>query len=194
MTGPEVLDGIDWPSRQARAAIPYEVIDGLPVNPARPDLPEGRGDLWVWGEQQAADALVMAWVDGVRHVLLVLRGDGHGWAIPGGMLDPGETPEAAARRELLEETALDLSGHPCQVDEPQYMDDPRAGQAAWVVSSLAVFDLGVVEELPVVTAGDDAAAVAWVPADTFEQLVGKLADVGGVVFPAHVATLRYLLG
>ena len=39
-------------------------------------------------------------------VLLIRRGDNGLWDVPGGGLESGETPEAAARRELSEETGL----------------------------------------------------------------------------------------
>lgn len=33
------------------------------------------------------------------------------WGVPAGKLEPGETPEAAARRELFEETGIRLAPH-----------------------------------------------------------------------------------
>lgn len=42
-------------------------------------------------------------------VLIERRNPPHGWAIPGGFVDMGETLEHAARREALEETALHVT-------------------------------------------------------------------------------------
>ena len=41
-----------------------------------------------------------------RKVLLNLRSDTHTWGIPGGAIEPGETLEETAARELKEETSL----------------------------------------------------------------------------------------
>lgn len=50
-------------------------------------------------------ALVAWWHEG--RVLLVLNRHRACWELPGGMIDPGETPYEAAVRELREETGLE---------------------------------------------------------------------------------------
>jgi len=55
----------------------------------------------------AVDTIIeMADRPGRPIVLIERRNPPHGWAIPGGFVDVGETLEAAAVREALEETSL----------------------------------------------------------------------------------------
>jgi 2-dehydropantoate 2-reductase len=54
----------------------------------------------------AADVMV---IDGDKVLLIERKFPPFGWALPGGMVDYGECVEHAAVRELLEETAIDLS-------------------------------------------------------------------------------------
>ena len=197
MNAPAIEDPalINWAVRQAAAAIPYEVVDGRPVNPHRPTGRAGRGDLWHWGEQQAADAAVFAHRDGVRHLLMVERADGHGWALPGGCLDDGEDPLRAAVRELKEETGLALDGVSWRVLPVRYVPDPRATDEAWMVTWPAIADLGEVAELPAVAGADDAWRAEWVLADSYDALQADLMEVyGGRVFVAHREMLAELLG
>jgi ADP-ribose pyrophosphatase len=209
VTGRGVADGwadpetdpalISWEERQAAAAIPFDIsIDGRPLSPFPPSpVARGRNRLGRWGENLMADALVTATYAGVRYVLLIRRGDGMGWAVPGGKTEPGETGLQAALRELAEETTLVITDPAlCRPWPARHVDDPRASDEAWAVTLPVRIDLGTVDSLLGVTGGDDAAAAAWIPARDYPQLEAslKLDHQGGRVFKAHVTMLRQLLG
>jgi ADP-ribose pyrophosphatase len=188
---------IDWYPRRYVAAIPFELVDGRPVNPCESTgIRYGRNELGHWGEQVCADALV-TFTDyaGRRWALMVERSDGHGWALPGGKVDPGEDPADAAIRELFEETGLVVRNLLTRMDAPRYVPDPRASDEAWMVTFLTRLDLGTLTEFPPVTGADDAVRAAWVRADNADVLAVYLADVHhGEIFPAHRAMLADALG
>ncbi|WP_345350969.1 NUDIX domain-containing protein [Actinoallomurus liliacearum] len=134
---------------------------------------------------------------GRRLILMVERADGHGWAVPGGFVDPGEVDRKAYReaaaRELNEETGLTLPGASWTEMKPRYVPDPRASDEAWMVTVPCVADLDV-DQLPSVKGQDDAKHAVWVPADSYDELVEYLDRVhSGKVFAAHVDMLRSLL-
>jgi ADP-ribose pyrophosphatase YjhB (NUDIX family) len=190
---------IDWAERQARAAIPFEVIGGRPVNPCeKTGITRGRNEMGFWGEQQMADALTTCTYHGRRYLLMIERGDGYGWAVPGGHVEDGETGTDAAVRELTEETGLRGVAATAQPMRPRYVPDPRASDEAWAVTWPVHIDLGEVADrgaLPAVLGDDDARRAEWIPAYNYPQLAEHLDRFfGGRVFAAHVAMLGDFLG
>jgi 8-oxo-dGTP diphosphatase len=109
------------------------------------------------------DLVVLTLRDDALHVLLVERGADPWrgrWALPGGFVHPDEGLDAAAARELAEETGVrDVPGH---LEQLASYGDPDRDPRMRVVS---VAYLALAPDLPEPRAGSDAAGAAWVRVD-----------------------------
>lgn len=94
----------------------------------------------------AADVIIHYPGDNI--VLIERKYEPYGWALPGGHVDVGETVEDAARREMKEETNLDVD----LIRMVGVYSDPKRDPRRHVVS---VAFVAVADGMPV--AGDDAA-------------------------------------
>jgi 8-oxo-dGTP diphosphatase len=106
------------------------------------------------------DVVILTMAEGVLHVLLVRRGQepfGGMWAIPGGFKRPDETLDEAARRELSEETGVDV---PSLLTQFGAYGDPGRDPRTNVVT---VAYLAVLRDVGAIVAGTDAAAAGLVP-------------------------------
>jgi ADP-ribose pyrophosphatase YjhB (NUDIX family) len=110
-------------------------VSGRPLNPVGRTGVIGRGNLGRWGTNFAADPFVKR-IDpetGRLQILLIKRPDGS-WALPGGMVDKGESFSAAARRELGEEA--DATVNLTEEIYKGYVDDTRNTDNAWMETSV----------------------------------------------------------
>src|SRR5699024_7815281 len=79
-TSPDDITAEEWQQRQAAAVVPYERdARGWPLNPQGRTGRTGRNTK-KWGENAAADAIVLAGHGSQRHVLLIQRDDIGTWA------------------------------------------------------------------------------------------------------------------
>ncbi|XP_069042396.1 ADP-ribose pyrophosphatase, mitochondrial isoform X2 [Lepisosteus oculatus] len=181
----------------------YRVQDGQPLNPRGRTGLAGRGLLGHWGPNHAADPIVTRWkrdAEGeqvldpssglpVLQFISIKRKDCGEWALPGGMVDPGEKVSATLQREFSEEALnslalpseerarlsqriTELFSSPGLQVYKGYVDDPRNTDNAWMETVAVNFhdETGdSVSGLPL-HAGDDAGQVAWVDVDSSLRL------------------------
>lgn len=163
--------------------IQHDPENGRPLNPDGRTGITGRGALGKWGANHAADALLTRVSDetGALEVLLILRPSGE-WAIPGGMLDPGESALDATRRELEEETTLTLDATRGRLVYQGLGDGPRNTDNAWIETTVYHFHLdrasSVQQQTP--QAQSDAKEVKWF-AVTPELIASLYANHGALV-------------
>lgn len=129
------------------------------------------------------DALVVC----ASHVLLVQRGRSPGkglLALPGGFVEPDDTLEQSARRELQEETGLVLepAAWRAALQGVEVFDHPGRSQRGRTITHVYVLHLPG-DTLPEVAGADDAAAADWVP-------LAELSHLEPQFFEDHFHVLR----
>lgn len=125
----------------------------------------------------------------------IQRKDCGQWALPGGMVDPGEKVSETLKREFMEEAfnSLETPAEQRRVDEAMiseffaggvdiykgYVDDPRNTDNAWMETVAVNFhdeDGHHVGKFNL-RAGDDAAKVRWLDIDASLDLYASHSDL-----------------
>jgi ADP-ribose pyrophosphatase YjhB (NUDIX family) len=159
---------------------------GYPLNPIGRTGLKGRGFLGNWGPNHAADPVVCRInpETGRLQFVLVLRADNNEWALPGGMVEAGQTIPDARTREFAEESLgyEPLEGETDEefnqrvktalsnlfsYDEDNVLfegvvDDPRNTDNAWMETTVMLTFLTGSNANLELKAGDDAKLARWI--------------------------------
>ncbi|XP_021962376.1 ADP-ribose pyrophosphatase, mitochondrial isoform X2 [Folsomia candida] len=169
--------------------------DGYPLNPMGRTGLSGRGSLGRWGPNHAADCVMTRWkLDDKKEVFIspddnlpklefiaIVRLDTGEVALPGGMVDQGEDPVTAAKREFVEEV-LGLEYADLWRDSPLnedmtevfsnekivdrcYVDDRRNTDNAWIETCAVNFHISsktlqILHKMKF-RSGSDAKSACW---------------------------------
>jgi ADP-ribose pyrophosphatase YjhB (NUDIX family) len=108
-----------------------------------------------------------------HEILLVRRADNGQWAPVTGIVDPGEDPGVAARREALEETGVEIRVErlaAVRVDEPVHY--PNGDSAVYLDHTFACTWLSGVAHV----ADDESTDVRWFPREALPEMKPVLRD------------------
>jgi len=179
----------------------YPVENGFPINPIGRTGMTGRGLLGKWGPNHAADPVVTRWKRDAKGEIVkdsksskpilefvgIKRNDTGEWAIPGGMVDAGDTVSLTLKKEFGEEALNSIEMDEAakakvrkNLDElfkhgttlyKGYVDDPRNTDNAWMETVAVNFhDSSNGFNSFKLHAGDDAGAVSWIAIDSAIKL------------------------
>jgi 8-oxo-dGTP diphosphatase len=141
----------------------------MPTRTPKPTIPPGYDAREFPAFAVTVDIVILTMAEGLLHVLLVRRGEEPfkgSWATPGGFKRPGETLDEAARRELAEETGVDV---PSLLTQFGAYGDPGRDPRMNVVT---VAYVAVLRDVGAIVAGTDAARAGLVRAsDILEERI-----------------------
>ena len=142
--------------------------EGRPLNPMGRTNISGRGLLGKWGVNLAADPIITRInpATGKLEMLAIKRKDNGIWAIPGGMVDDGDSVSLTLAKEFEEECGINVPTDfmkNAKLIYEGYVDDPRNTDNAWIETVAKWLHLDENNPISKMTpiAGDDAAKAQW---------------------------------
>lgn len=151
--------------------------NGYPLNPMGRTGMVGRGRLFRWGVNHAADTILTKINNNVIEFLAIKRKDNNKIAIPGGMRDANESISNTLIREIQEEAlsaVTDLDNLKSIFKNGKeiyrgYVDDSRNTDNAWIETLVMHYHIEDPDHLKLLTkstkAGSDAKSVFWLRID-----------------------------
>jgi 8-oxo-dGTP pyrophosphatase MutT (NUDIX family) len=142
----------------------------------------GKGFYRKWGPNKTADP-ILVYRDSI---LLVKRNDTANWALPGGFIEPGDTPDEAAIRECQEETGIILP-YDSDIEEVYngLVVDIRVTANAWPETTAYLCTVNNDHELPEPRGSNENSKSAWFPIEAISR--------EEVLFGAHKYLVRLAL-